>query len=107
MANKRVNKILRLKSISGLVKLANDSDPVDFVTIECPKCFSNSIIYKEKDYVGLIQGRYDVPEVCIHNLTIRDRRNRQNVLNKLTTNKYVSIMYKKNARKSSMSELSL
>ena len=92
MANKRANKILRLKGISGLVKLANDNDPVDFVMIEYPKCLSNSIIYKEKDYVELIKGRYDIPEVCIYNLTIRKRRNRQNVLNNLTTNKYVSVV---------------
>ena len=176
MANKRVNKIFRLKDISGLVELTNDNDLVDFVMIEYPKCLANSIIYKENDYVELInpfpnkpwflrvcrtsplktpwekekllvtsnfsfshsvfypfgelsatfnkfeivvcklfqfvvwervKGRYDIPEVHIHNLTIRDRKNRQNVLNKLTTNKYVSIMHKKNARKSSMSPLSL
>ena len=99
MANKRVNKILRLKGIIGLVKLANDNDPVDFVMIEYPKCLASSIIYKEKEYVELIKGRYDITEVHIHNLTIRDRRNRQNVLNKLTTNKYVSIMYEKKCQK--------
>ena len=80
MANKRVNKILRLKGISGLVKLANDNDPVDFVMIEYPRCLENGIIYKEKDYVELIKGRYDIPEVRIHNLTLHDRRNRQNIL---------------------------
>ena len=95
MANKQVNKILRLKCINGLVKLANDNDPVDFVMIESPKCLTNSTTYKEKDYVELIKGRYNIPKVYIYNLTIRDRRNRQNVLKKLTTNKYVSIMYKK------------
>ena len=52
MANKRVNKILRLKGISGLVKLAYDNDPVDFVMIEYPKCLENSIIYKEKDMIS-------------------------------------------------------
>ena len=54
MANKRVNKILRLKDISGLVKFTNDNDLVDFVMIEYPKCLANSIIYKENDYVELI-----------------------------------------------------
>ena len=78
-----------------MVKLANDNDPVDFVMIDYPKCLANSIIYKEKDYVELIKGRYNIPKVLIHNLTICDRRNRQNVLNTLTTNKYVSVMYKK------------
>ena len=81
MANKRVNKILKLKSLDGVVKLANDNDLVDFVIIEYPKCLRHSIIYKEKDYVELIKGRSDIPEVLIHNLTICDRRNRQNVLN--------------------------
>ena len=95
MANKLVDKSFRLKCISRFVKLANKNDPVDFVMIEYPKCLVNSIINKENDYVELIKGRDDIPEVLIHNLTIRDRRNRQNVLNKLTTNKYVSIMYKK------------
>ena len=52
-------------------------------------------ITKEKDYIELVKRGEYIPEELIHYLTIRNKRDRQNILNKLITNKFVSIMYKK------------
>ena len=52
--NKRLEKIFNKKGIRGWLKPASDSDPVDFVIIEYPKCLRHSILYKTKDYTELV-----------------------------------------------------
>ena len=63
--------------------------------IEYPKCLRHSILFKTKDYIEIVKRGETYPEELIHNFTIRNKRDRQSILNKLITNKFVSIMYKK------------
>ena len=94
MMDKRTEKILKMKGISQWVKPASDSDPVDFVMIEYPKCLRHTVLFKTKDYIEMVKRGETYPEELIHNITIRNKRDRQSILNKLITNKFVSIMYK-------------
>ena len=95
--NKRLEKILKKRGMSQWVKPASDNDPVDFETIEYSKCLRMSILFRAKDYIELVKrGEYYIPEEeLIHYLTVRNKRDLQNIVNKLITNKFVSIMYKK------------
>ena len=94
--NKRLEKVLKKKGIKAWLKPASDSDPGVFVMIEYPKCLRHSMLYKTKYNLELVKrGEYIPEEELIHYLTIRNKRDRQTMVNKLITNKFVSIMYKK------------
>ena len=97
--NKRLEKNLKKKGMSQWVSPASDNDPVDFVMIEYPKCLRHSMLFIAKDYIELVKrGEYISEEELFHYLTVRNKRDRQNIVNKLITNKFVSIMYKKKIR---------
>ena len=74
---KQLEKILRKKEVRAFLKPASDSDPVDFVMIECPKCLRHSMLFKAKHYIELVKrGEYIPEEELIHYLTIRNKRDR-------------------------------
>ena len=76
------------------LKPASDSDPVDFIILEYPKCLNFSVLFKSKDYLELIKRGENIPEELTHYCTTRNKRNRQTIENQLVTNKIMSVMYK-------------
>ena len=96
---KRLEKILKKKGIRGLLKPARDSDPVDFIILEYPKCLKFSALFKTKDYLELIKRGENIPEELTHYCTLHNKRIRQTIENQLVTYKFVSVMYKNFPRK--------
>ena len=74
MENKRTEKKnIKKKELTEWLKPASDSDPVDFIILEYPKCLNFSVLFKSKDYLELIKKGENIPEELTHYCTTRNK----------------------------------
>ena len=78
---KRLEKVLKKRGLTKWLKPASDSDPVDFVIMEYPKCIRHSFLCKTKDYIEMVKRGENIPEELIHYVTIRNKRDREATAN--------------------------
>ena len=88
---KRLEKVLKKKGIKVWLKPVDSLENAQFVIVKNKRCVYNSLLLRTEDYKTLLERGETYPPDVVHFLIHSNKRNVQNMINKLLTPRYMSL----------------
>ena len=86
-----LEKILRKKEVRGLLKPVDNLESSHFVLVENTRCIYKSLLIKTEDYKAILERGETYPPDLVHFLIHTNKRNVQNIKNRLFINNQMKV----------------